>query len=252
MPSRPKNGMRGLNKKETAQNGKKGLRTQQVRPDILLVQLEACNICVLEDGAGKPRVLVDTGPQSAAPALRETVCKRYGSEAPAFLVLLNGRESHAGAAKALAAAWDVPVYAGKSELAYLKGEKTYADGERAANIPDKGLLSLPEDGAVPGMEDWEWIAAPGDTQGQIALFRKKDGMLITGGAVSGVGRAVRSLTGSKPEDKTAVNVSAKTMRSLRPTMAVPASGRPIAGAALESLLTEYALRAGDEPSAPCL
>ena len=45
------------------------------------------------------------------------------------------------------------------------------------------LYALPEDGSVPGMRDWKWIATPGHTDGHISLWRESDRTLISGDAV---------------------------------------------------------------------
>lgn len=44
------------------------------------------------------------------------------------------------------------------------------------------VQSLPNDGTVPYLSDFKWIHVPGHTEGQVALFREKDRLLIAADA----------------------------------------------------------------------
>lgn len=44
------------------------------------------------------------------------------------------------------------------------------------------VQALPDDGSVPGMDDWRWIHTPGHTPGHVALYRDSDRTLIAGDA----------------------------------------------------------------------
>ena len=45
------------------------------------------------------------------------------------------------------------------------------------------LYTLPDDGSVPGMPGWRWVATPGHTDGRVSLWRGSDRTLISGDAV---------------------------------------------------------------------
>lgn len=45
-----------------------------------------------------------------------------------------------------------------------------------------GLQDLPEDGSVPFMPGWRWLATPGHTPGHVSLWRESDRTLIAGDA----------------------------------------------------------------------
>lgn len=228
-------------------------KLQQVKPGVLVLEFADTNVCLIENRGTRPWILVDTGPSKTAQEVLETVRGRYGQMGgPAYIVLTSGRLQRAGAAATLAQVWEVPVYASKTELPYLTGRTAYPDGGPAAHVPTARLLSLPQDGALPAMEEWEWIAAPGDTPGQISLFRERDGVLIAGGAVSrhsDTGKThadARRTSGAAHEKSAAARISgasSRTLRSLRPRVAVPGQGVPLYGEALDSILAGDAQRA---------
>ena len=44
------------------------------------------------------------------------------------------------------------------------------------------VQALPEDGSVPFLDEWMWIATPGHTPGHISLFRDDGRVLVAGDA----------------------------------------------------------------------
>ena len=44
------------------------------------------------------------------------------------------------------------------------------------------LRALPDDGSIPGMPGWRWVATPGHTPGHVSFFREADRTLFGGDA----------------------------------------------------------------------
>src|SRR5690606_25960155 len=114
-------------------------------------------------------------------------------------ILTHGHFDHVGGIEQLVQEWEVPVYAHPMELPYLTGKSSYPPGDPAVGGGAIAMLSplyprgpidlgphvqpLPEDGSVPGMAGWRWIATPGHSPGHVALFRDADRTLIAGDAL---------------------------------------------------------------------
>lgn len=144
-------------------------------------------------------VLIDTGFIGMAKRIETAAAERFGENVPPVAIILtHGHFDHVGSLKHLASKWDVPIYASSEELPYLDGSLSYppADptvggGLMAALSPlfprspidvSPWLRPLPDNGAVPEMPGWRWLATPGHSPGHISLWREKDRALIAGDA----------------------------------------------------------------------
>ena len=120
---------------------------------------------------------------------------------PEAILLTHGHMDHAGSALDLANFWDVPVIAHPLELPYLTGRSKYPPQDPtvggflalmgrfvAVAWQDLGgrVRTLESGREVPGLEGWEWHHTPGHSPGQVAFFRRDDGTLIAGDALSTV------------------------------------------------------------------
>jgi glyoxylase-like metal-dependent hydrolase (beta-lactamase superfamily II) len=141
--------------------------------------------------------LIDAGLPFTASAIQNWT-KKFTDVPPNAIVLTHGHFDHVSAARDLADAWNVFIYAHPLEAPYLKGQKEYPAPNFAAGGGTKSLLSPlypggPVDlgnrlrlfanernlGEMPG---WEAVHTPGHTPGHISFFRREDRCLIVGDA----------------------------------------------------------------------
>ena len=126
--------------------------------------------------------------------------RRFGpGSRPAAIVLTHGHFDHAGSSAALADAWGVPILAHAVEIPYLTGQAHYPAFDLSSpgfftriarffptSTVDLGtrVAVLELERGLPGLADWEGIETPGHTPGHVAFFRRGDGVLLAGDAVT--------------------------------------------------------------------
>jgi glyoxylase-like metal-dependent hydrolase (beta-lactamase superfamily II) len=79
--------------------------SEEVMPDILVLQSTIVNACVVGDPTSKCNkwVLVDTGLENSAESILESTEKRFGKDAsPEAIILTHGHFDHVGSAITLA------------------------------------------------------------------------------------------------------------------------------------------------------
>ena len=150
-------------------------------------------------GPEKSWVLVDAGIPGYSADIIEQAAKHFGQNTPpAAIVLTHGHFDHVGSLSALMRRWSVPVHAHALELPFLNERRPYPPPDptvgggflatsstlfpRVSSLPKK-VLPLPDDGSVPGLPDWRWIATPGHSPGHVSLWRESDRALIAGDAL---------------------------------------------------------------------
>ena len=211
-------------------------------------------------------VLVDTGLRRLLRVVLRAARERFGDTRPQAIVLTHGHFDHAGSAAALAARWDVPVYAHELELPHLTGRSDYppqdptvggALGLMSRTFSHKGLdlgervRALPANGTVPGLLDWRWIHTPGHTSGHVSLFREMDGVLLAGDALATVDQdsAIAMVTQhpvfSVPPaplttDWDAAQESVRRLAELSPVALAAGHGRPVRGPRIAADLERFA------------
>ncbi len=212
-------------------------------------------------------VLIDTGLPKLGWYVRRAVESRYGVGArPEAIVLTHGHFDHAGNAKQLADAWDVPVYAHPLELPYLLGRSDYPPGDPTPGgaisflsrfFPVSGIdlgrrvRALPPDGSISAMPGWRWHPTPGHTAGHVSLFRESDQTLLAGDAVVTTDLDAWSSQFAWPReisrpptpltpDWHAARQSIRRLAELEPTTLAAGHGLPISGRHLSSELRAFA------------
>jgi glyoxylase-like metal-dependent hydrolase (beta-lactamase superfamily II) len=173
-------------------------KLREVAPDVAYYTNQIVNLIMIGH-PGSSWVLVDAGmPKSGAEIIRVAE-ERYGKDnPPAAIILTHGHFDHVGGIVELLLEWNVPVYAHPMEFPFLTGQTAYpepdtsVEGGMLAKISSiypnepidihEALQMLPADGSIPALPAWEWIHVPGHSPGQIALFRKSDGILIAADA----------------------------------------------------------------------
>jgi glyoxylase-like metal-dependent hydrolase (beta-lactamase superfamily II) len=210
-------------------------------------------------------VLVDTGWAGDAFRILEAVRAALGPGlSPSAIVLTHVHPDHAGAAGALAIEWGCPVYAQRAEVPIAEGDlgemsrvagpldrwlilpvlRAVGERRRAEIVARSGLAGvvqpLPDDGCVPGLDGWAWLAMPGHTPGRIALLRTADRVVLTGDALLTL--KVNTLAGalggrqglSGPPwyttwDAEAARASFRAIADLEPAVMGPGHGHPLSG-----------------------
>jgi glyoxylase-like metal-dependent hydrolase (beta-lactamase superfamily II) len=141
--------------------------------------------------------LVDTGPAGAAPKILEAV--RVADSPLRRIVLTHAHGDHVGGLDALVKALDgeLEIIVGRRESALLAGDFTLAAGEpapapksRSYGNPDAQPTRLVDDDDHVG--SLTVIATPGHTPGHISLIDMRDRTLISGDAITTLGRTAVS------------------------------------------------------------
>ncbi|SOC50173.1 Glyoxylase, beta-lactamase superfamily II [Blastococcus aggregatus] len=219
--------------------------------------------------SGDSWALIDAGWAGDAGAIRRTAESLFGPGArPAAILLTHIHPDHSAAAGELARTWEVAVHVHPDELPMGSGRYlpefdmpldhwvvmpimrllpagTRSRIEAAGDITDV-IRGLPPGGAVPGLPDWEWIAAPGHTPGSVAYLRRRDGVLVSGDAiltvdpnsVSGILSARQKPAGPpwySTWNRRAARESIAALAALTPRVLAPGHGYPVAVGTAEVL-----------------
>ncbi|WP_309712160.1 MBL fold metallo-hydrolase [Armatimonas sp.] len=222
------------------------------------------NVYFLDDGEpGGEWALIDTGLPWHFSAIVREARRRYGKTRPTGIYLTHGHYDHAGSAAALAAYWNVPVFAHEAELPFLTGQCDYPPADpsscggwlslasRFASTHGKDLRpfvqALPPQPPLPitGGGEWAWIPLPGHTPGQVGFWHEESRTLIAGDALMNL-----SLDSWRPRaglswppqpfttDWFAVRKSLEKIVALRPEALCFGHGEPISDPSLADQLAD--------------
>lgn len=236
----------------------------EVVPDVYLYTIQIVNLYLVGDIETGDFVMIDAGTPNQAEEIIAAVEKRFGKDSrPKAIILTHGHFDHVGSVIELIKHWDVPVYAHELEFPYLTGQKSYPKGDfrvegglvakmspmfpvQPINLGSH-LKPLPNDGTVPYLPDFKWIHVPGHSEGQVALFREKDRLLIAADAfvttkqesLYKVMIQAKELNGPPrylTTDWPAAKESVRKLALLEPFIAVSGHGVPMQGAELKESL----------------
>ena len=176
------------------------MMTTPVAPGVTQLRLQRfVNVYFVETGRPGAWVLVDAGLPGSEKAIQAAAdALFYKNSHPEAILLTHGHLDHIGAAKALAARWQVPLVAHPLELPYLTGQAKYppqdptvggslgfasrffpSDLPNLSGLVQRLNLDDPEPPYLPG---WRWLHTPGHAPGQLAFFRESDQTLLGGDA----------------------------------------------------------------------
>jgi len=232
---------------------------QEIMQDILALQFTVVNAFIIGNPKSKDSgwILVDTGLENSANLIIDSVENRFGKDnPPKAIILTHGHFDHVGSVIKLSDLWDVPVYIHELEVPYITGKRDYplADpsvgggmvAQMSTTFPHTSInlghrvVALPSDGNIPFMHDWKWVHTPGHSPGHVCLFRKKDGVLIAGDALTTVKQEslFSVITQSKhvsgppsylTTDWQLAEKSINIIKNLNPSIVLPSHGKPIEG-----------------------
>lgn len=174
---------------------------EELARDLAVVPMLLVNAYLVGDS--RSWVLIDSGTPGSADTVKRAAEARFGPQArPRGIVLTHGHFDHAGSANDLAQMWNVPVYASRLEHPYLTGRSSYppldptAPGAFSALTrflspkvpPVTARLAELTASVLPeiGLADWEIVETPGHTPGHVSFFRRSDGTLLAGDALTTV------------------------------------------------------------------
>ncbi len=253
-----------------AQNGTQSVPSwaEDVAPDVVGLRIAIVNVFFIGEANHDNWVLVDGGVGPCAGRIVNAAEECFGVGAkPSCILLTHGHFDHIGALRELADRWEVPIYAHPLELPYLTGRSDYPPPDPTVGGGSMARLSflysrkgidlgerihaLPDDGRVPHLPEWRWIATPGHSPGHISLFRNRDGVLVAGDAVITTKQEslLAVLTQEKevrrppayftPDWKSAGD-SVRTIAALQPSVIATGHGQPMRGAEMQSELQDLA------------
>jgi glyoxylase-like metal-dependent hydrolase (beta-lactamase superfamily II) len=229
-------------------------------------------VYLAESGPGW--VLIDTAWSRRGWTIRAAAESLFGpGTRPAAILLTHIHPDHSGSALQLAGGWRVPVYVHPDELPMAAGgyQREYAnpldrwlvgpllrlmprgrvEAARQNNSLEGTAQAADPIAGVPGLPDWECIPTPGHTPGHVAVFRRRDRVLITGDAVLTVNvNSMRDLMFNRHRvsgppwittwDWEAAQRSIAVLAGFEPNVLAPGHGRPMTGPDTAARLRAYA------------
>ncbi|AYO58250.1 MBL fold metallo-hydrolase [Chryseobacterium sp. 6424] len=251
-------------------------KLREVTPDVAYYTNQIVNLIMIGNPGGD-WVLVDAGMPKSGKEIIKVAQQRFGeNNSPKAIILTHGHFDHVGSIVDLIEKWNVPVYAHSLESTFLTGMESYpqpdtsVEGGVLAKISSvyphepinisEVLQQLPDNGEVPYLIDWEWIHVPGHSPGQVALYRERDGVLISADALITVKQdSLYKVLIQKEEicgppvylttNWSQARESVEKLAALNPQILVPGHGTAMSGPELKSGI-EHLLANWEEEAVP--
>ncbi len=233
---------------------------EEIARDLAVLPISIVNAYFVGDSHSW--VLIDSGMPGNAGKIKDAAEARFGAGTrPRAIVLTHGHFDHAGSAKKLADLWDVKVYAHRLERPYLTGQSKYPPMDptapgvfsvlarffpaRTANLGEH-FAELPNNLAELGLSDWELLETPGHTPGHVSFFRRSDGTILAGDALTTVNmdNALDLITKRQQvcrpptpatTDWQQARQSVQKINALRPRVVAAGHGVPMSASAADQL-----------------
>ena len=238
---------------------------KEIALDVFRLKTSIANVYFIGPLEG-PWALVDTGMPGHAEQIREAAESLYGAMPPEAILLTHGHMDHAGSALDLASFWDVSVFVHPLELPYLTGRSKYPPLDPtvggflalmgrfvSVRVQDLGgrVRALEAGHEAPGLEGWEWHHTPGHSPGHVAFFRRYDGTLLAGDALTSMNlgslfaslfeaRRVCGPPAPSTPDWQRARESVELLAELRPLTIACGHGAPMSGGKAVMQLAELA------------
>lgn len=239
-----------------------------VAPGVWRIKDLFVNMYLIHNPSDNKWVLIDTGLKTSAGKIQKVANHLFWPESkPSAIILTHAHFDHTGSLRKLAERWDVPIYAHKLEKPYLTGVSSYPPPDPSVgggllsllsftypkgpiDVSDR-LLTLPEDGTIPGLPDWKYYHTPGHAPGHISLFRRHDRLLLAGDAFVTTDQesafsvlVQRRIMHGPPKYFTynwgSAERSVKILADLEPEIAATGHGKPMTGEELRNALHHLA------------
>lgn len=243
------------------------LPLREIAPDLAGLRIVFVNVFGIRRQNGS-WTLIDAGMPFSAAYIRRWAEQQFGGP-PACIVLTHGHFDHVSAARELADAWRIPVYAHPLEFPYLTGVQSYPAPNPGAGGGLMSLLSplyprgpvdlsgplrpLPaQDGGATMMPGWQIIHTPGHTPGHVSFFRPLDRLLLAGDAfcTTKPESFFEAAIAQQPElhgppayftwnsEKAAASI--RSLAALQPEIVAPGHGHPLAGEEVAQKFARFA------------
>jgi glyoxylase-like metal-dependent hydrolase (beta-lactamase superfamily II) len=245
----------------------------EIADGVFYKTVQIVNVCIVRSRREPGQwVLIDGGmPKGAEEILSFAEDIMGKGSRPKAIILTHGHFDHVGSLIELIQHWGTEVYAHPLELPYLIGEKNYPEPDASVEgglvakvstfFPNDAIdlggnvKPLPEDGSVPGLDEWTWIHTPGHSPGHISLWRNADKTLIAGDAFVSVKQdelydvITQQMEINGPPryfttNWTEAEQSVKKLANLKPATAITGHGKPVSGIELVNGLNTLSINFG--------
>ena len=166
--------------------------------------------CFLIDG-----LLIDTGAPGGENDLKQFILSLDKGDAVKKCIITHSHEDHCGGAAMLQREFNIPIYASKKALHFLKKEKCYPDYRKVTwGFPFYPLEAIPITESISTYSNkytFEIIEIPGHAKEEIALLERKQQWLIVADGLMPKYTMIFGKNTDIPEDISEIYLSLKKL-----------------------------------------